>query len=139
MNKINLRHFLFYYFISDMYFYASHRLLHTKFLYRTVHKKHHYFTAPMAISALYCNRTEMILSNIITGLLPGTLLGSHMGLVFTWTLFGLVNSCIVHSGYTMPFFILTNTNAHDNHHKYFNVNYGIGGLSDLIFGTKYVK
>ena len=140
--KIIWHHFLYYYIISDIYFYTSHRLLHTKWLYASIHKKHHYFTAPIALSTLYCHRFEMIFSNIITSILPGILLGSNLYMIQLWTLIGIINSTIVHSGYTLgqsSKWFLINSIIHDQHHQYFNVNYGLSGLTDIIFGTNKIN
>ena len=44
--------------IIEVWFYWSHRLLHYGSLYRLIHKKHHRYTAPAAIVAVYAHPLE---------------------------------------------------------------------------------
>lgn len=40
--------------VDEIGFYYSHRLCHNKFLYKHIHKKHHLWQSPIAITATYC-------------------------------------------------------------------------------------
>ena len=43
---------LMFYFIFDVIFYSSHRLMHTPFFYKHVHKVHHQWKAPIGFVAI---------------------------------------------------------------------------------------
>ena len=54
------------YALSDVIFFALHRLAHTKWLYRHVHRVHHEFDSPIPESSLYAHPLEHLLVNAVT-------------------------------------------------------------------------
>ena len=54
-----------YMYVSGIYFYVTHYALHKiNFLYKYVHKTHHIWTKPFAISTIACHPIELLLNNI---------------------------------------------------------------------------
>lgn len=51
--------------IEEIGFYYSHRLLHHPKIYKFIHKRHHEWTAPIAITAIYCHPVEHVFANLI--------------------------------------------------------------------------
>lgn len=119
--------------VEEAAFYYSHRLLHHPRLYRHVHKRHHEWTAPIAITAVYCHPVEHVLSNLVPPLLGVLLLGSHPATAWLWFSVALLSSLNAHSGFHLPFF--PSPEAHDYHHLRFNNNYGVLGVLDRLHGT----
>jgi methylsterol monooxygenase len=51
--------------VEEILFYYFHRLLHHPHVYKHIHKVHHQWTAPIAITAVYCHPIEHIVSNLL--------------------------------------------------------------------------
>lgn len=64
--------------LREALFYYSHRLLHVPYLYKLIHKKHHRFTAPIALAAQYAHPIEQIFANALPISLPPQILHSHV-------------------------------------------------------------
>lgn len=91
------------------------------------------WTSPVAISAIYAHWVEHWLCNLTPIALGPLLCGCHVWLIFVWVGIALVQTLHAHSGYHLPF--LSSPEAHDAHHKLFNVNFGPLGLLDTLCGT----
>ncbi|XP_055371413.1 fatty acid hydroxylase domain-containing protein 2-like [Condylostylus longicornis] len=119
--------------LTEISFYYSHRLLHSKYVYKYIHKKHHEWTSPIAITAVYCHPIEHIFSNIVSVTVGLLLLKSHYITFLIWLAFSLITTISHHSGYWLP--LNFNPEFHDFHHLKFNYCYGVTGFLDMVHGT----
>lgn len=130
--------------LFDAYFYALHRLLHTRFLFRRIHAVHHRSRAPGVLTALAFHPLEGLLIiafmpvamwlipvhlaslAVIIAFLSGSILLAHCGLdLFPswWARVPLLNWYV-----TPP--------VHDVHHRRRDCNYSATlSIFDWAFGT----
>lgn len=120
-------------FFEEIGFYYSHRFLHLPIIYKYIHKRHHEWTAPIAISAIYAHPIEHVLSNVIPGTIGPLIMKSHITTVYIWIIITIIGTMNQHSGYHIPF--TPSNEFHDFHHLTFNYNYGAVGILDLLHGT----
>ncbi|XP_046457152.1 fatty acid hydroxylase domain-containing protein 2-like [Daphnia pulex] len=119
--------------VEEIVFYYSHRFLHHRRLYKYIHKKHHEWTAPIAVTAIYCHPLEHLLSNIVPPALGTIIMSSHISTCWLWYSMAILRTLNDHSGYHLPFF--PSPEAHDFHHLKFNECYGFLGILDYLHGT----
>ena len=135
--------------LFDTWFYWLHRLMHKEPFYRWSHKVHHKSTAPNLVTTFSENPVEtfingsyfpvlMVLATLVMG-------GIHVATLALIVPFNLFMGLYVHSGHEFlprwwnkswatKWFITTT--FHDQHHKYFNYNFGgYSPVWDYICGT----
>ncbi|XP_055082916.1 fatty acid hydroxylase domain-containing protein 2 isoform X2 [Periophthalmus magnuspinnatus] len=119
--------------IEEIMFYYSHRLFHQPSLYKTFHKQHHEWTAPIGIVCIYAHPLEHVISNMLPVAIGPVILGSHISTTCLWYCLALVSTTVSHCGYHLP--LLPSPEFHDFHHLRFNQCYGVLGILDRLHGT----
>lgn len=138
--------FALYFVLFDAYFYWMHRLFHTKWLHRKVHRFHHRSTSPTPLTAFAFHPVEGMVFNAFIPLML-VFLDLHILSISLMYGYGVINSLLIHSGfevfprswYTSPLtsWYLTPTH-HDVHHSKFNCNYGgFMTIWDRLCGTEH--
>ncbi|MCB1189317.1 MAG: sterol desaturase family protein [Leptospiraceae bacterium] len=132
--------------LHDAYFYFSHRLMHTKFLFKKVHKVHHLSNNPTPWASFSFHPSEAVLE---AGILPvfAFLFPYHPLALFVSLLIMSVMNALGHLGYEFYPKGFTkhligkwfNTSTHHNmHHSKVNCNYGLYfNWWDRIFQTNH--
>lgn len=125
-----------YFVLFDTWFYWLHRAMHQEPIYTYVHKLHHFSTSPNFMTTFSVNPLESVING---GFVPLFLLAMsfvmpvHEQAMALITPTNVIMGLWVHSGYEVlprwwnkswatKWFI--SATFHDQHHKYFKVNYG---------------
>ena len=115
--------------LTDILFFFSHYVMHTKWLFKHVHSKHHKYNIPIAAGALYAHPVEHICVNLFSTVTPMFLVKAHPTVAVWWTILASVNTVISHSA-------TEKDDNHGLHHRFHNCNYGAGFMIvDQVFGT----
>lgn len=51
--------------MDDLFFFLSHRVLHSPWLYGLIHKQHHEYDTPFSSVSEYAHTIEYILGNMV--------------------------------------------------------------------------
>ncbi|KAI9009133.1 fatty acid hydroxylase superfamily-domain-containing protein [Hyaloraphidium curvatum] len=131
---------------EDFYHYWAHRALHNGIWYQKIHKIHHDFTSPFAITAEYAHPLEtLILGFGTTGgpiIWVGLTGNLHIITLLTWVSVKILQALESHCGYDYPWSLRrwlpfwAGADHHDYHHMAFVGNFGSQfRWWDAIFGT----
>jgi fatty acid hydroxylase domain-containing protein 2 len=119
--------------LFDTGFFLLHYVMHTKYIYKHIHKTHHEWKAPISVSAVYAHPLEHMTTNFIPTILGPMLLQSKVSTQWLWYFSAVISTVSDHSGFHLPF--LKSSQFHDYHHAQFNECFGSCGVMDYICGT----
>ena len=127
--------------LHDTYFYWTHRLFHTKALFRHIHLIHHKFKNPTPFAAFAFHPLESILSMGIIPIIIFIMPWHPIALMLFITIMTFYDA-FIHLGYNfkkISLFKWQNTPVeHDWHHNHSNGNYGLYfTVWDRVMGTYY--
>lgn len=125
------------YMYNDGLAYYLHRLSHRPFLYRHIHKFHHRYHQPTAFSTVAMHPAEFFLYQGYLAAIP-FMVPIHPAVYITILMYTYYYGMMDHSGIKMDAIWPWQppTLFHDNHHKYFHVNFGFNSyLFDWLHDT----
>jgi Delta7-sterol 5-desaturase len=127
--------------LFDTWFYWFHRLIHSRWLYRRVHRWHHMTVTPV----VWSNNSDRLIDNLF---LQSYWLAAHFlfpvapVVLLAHKLYDQVTGVVGHSGWehagswSLPPSPLVGVTHHDQHHRYFRCNYATHfSLWDRLMGT----
>jgi len=114
--------------LFDTWFYWLHRLIHTRFFYRRVHRWHHLTITPV----VWSNNSDRLVDNLFLQsywLVAHLLIPIAPAVLFAHKIYDQITGVIGHSGYEhggrwcWPPSPLVGVTHHDQHHQFFRCNY----------------
>ena len=135
---------IFFILIEDTVSYWIHRLLHTSFFYKRIHKVHHSFKNSIAIVTTFQHPLEFILIGMIPTSSGPAILGSsvHLFTLYMWISLKTIESIDGHCGYEFPWSpfrimpLSAGADYHGFHHSHNQGNFGaFFTIWDFLFGT----
>ena len=136
--EVILKDFLVFAVIIDTLFYWIHRALHHKYLYKSIHKKHHEFKVNVVVNTEYAHPLEDTVTNVIPFLIGPILMKSHAVTVILWFFYRMLEALDAHSNYDFPishYLFLRSPALHAYHHSHNIGCYGINFFWDWAMGT----
>lgn len=137
---------LLYQIIEDFVEYWMHRMFHTPFLYKHIHKQHHFFNMPFSLTAEYAHPLDFFFCNYIPIMAGPVLFPQHVVVFWVWLSWRVFLATEIHSGYSFPwnpenyFPLYAGPKHHDRHHEAFVGNYSSSlKWCDWAFGTLSTK
>ena len=120
--------------MEDTWHYWTHRWMHeSAFMYKTVHKIHHHYSAPFGLAAEYASPIEVMCLGFGTVGSPilycSIFKDLHILTVYLWITCRLFQAIDAHSGYEFPWSLhhflpfWAGADHHDVHHEKFVGNY----------------
>jgi len=125
--------------VNETLFYFAHRALHTKALYKAIHKQHHRYYASVGIASEFAHPVEDLLANAIPTLAGMLLVGPHLATLLLWMAIRMLETIDAHSGYAFPFSPFHIFGVSDHHWFHHSANVGCYGTFtsfwDRVLGT----
>lgn len=129
---------------EDAIFFWTHFLLHTRWLYTHIHKKHHVYKQPTGVVSLLSDPIEGLQNQIAVWFMPAMIMEKHIFTLCIWIVIRLYQTVNAHAGYNFPYvstqywfpWVMSGTLAHDFHHQHGKWNYGsFFNVWDRLMGT----
>lgn len=143
--SVTFTYFLVAYMANDWLFYWSHRAMHSRLLYKHIHKQHHMYRGTIGFASEFQSAIEQAISAKGATAVGALMAGCHPAIWLVWVSYRLCQTYEGHSGYCfygswLHSIGLTNSDSaafHDFHHTRNCGNFGFGPPSylDYCFGT----
>ncbi|XP_013451995.2 methylsterol monooxygenase 2-2 isoform X2 [Medicago truncatula] len=142
--RVVLTQIIFYFILEDFLFYWEHRIMHTKWLYKHVHRVHHEYATPFGLTSEYGHPAEILFLGFPTMLGPA-ITGPHLITLWLYTVLRVLETVEAHCGYHFPWSpsnflpLYGGADFHDYHHRVLYTKSGNYSSTftymDRIFGT----